>query len=285
MDDTALLDTAVATAREAGELARARLGAPGYLRWKGFRDLVTGSVVEVQDLLVARLRAAFPDHAILAEEDATPPAADAETVWVVDPIDGTLNFAQGIPHFAVCLALRHRGVYRVGVVYDPCRDELFHAIRDRGAFLNGTRIVVKQVGEGVEAYERAVVGTDWPAGIERRKEALLLTRLINAEVIHVAAMGSPALGLCYVGAGRLHGYWHLDLQPWDVAAASVVLEEAGGIFTNAAGGSWHHTDGGYVASNGIIHGALLRAIIPVLTLRQPLNTGAPPDMPLPPDDE
>jgi myo-inositol-1(or 4)-monophosphatase len=222
----------------------------------------------VQDLLLDRLRAAFPAHAILAEEHSEPPPSDAEALWIVDPIDGTLNFAQGIPHFAICLGFRDRGGYRLGVVYDPCRDELFHAVRGSGAFLNGQPITVEQVGEGSEAYERAVVGTDWPPGIERRKETLLLTRLINAEIMHVSVMGSPALGLCYVGAGRLHAYFHLDLQLWDVAAAAVILEEAGGILTNAAGGSWHHSDGGYLATNGVIHGSMLRAILPVLAMRQ-----------------
>jgi myo-inositol-1(or 4)-monophosphatase len=267
MDDAPLLDTAIAATREAGALARARLGTPGYLRWKGLRDLVTGSVMEVQALLVDRLRAAFPDHAILAEESDEPPPADAEALWIVDPIDGTLNFAHGIPHFAVCLGFRQRGIYRVGVVYDPCRDELFHAVRDGGAFLNGQPIVVNQVGEGVDAYERAVVGTDWPATLERRKEALLVARLVNVEVLDVSVMGSPALGLCYVAAGRLHAYWHLDLRLWDVAAAAVILEEAGGILTNAEGSSWQHTDGGYLATNGIIHGWMLRGITPVLQMR------------------
>jgi myo-inositol-1(or 4)-monophosphatase len=274
MNDQALLETAVAAAREAGELARARLGEPGYLRWKGFRDLVTGSVVEVQTLLLDRLRAAFPDHAILAEESPDAPAPTAEALWIVDPIDGTLNFAQGIPHFAVCVGFRYRGVYELGVVYDPCRDELFHALRGHGAYLNGQPIVVEQVSEGVEAYQRAVIGTDWPSGIERRKETLLVARLINVEVMNVNVMGSPALGLCYVGAGRLHAYVHLDLQLWDVAAAAVILGEAGGILTNTTGGSWQHTDGGYIASNGIIHGSMLRGVMPVINMRQVV---APPE--------
>jgi myo-inositol-1(or 4)-monophosphatase len=270
MDDQELLTVALAAAREAGALARTRLGEPGYLRWKGLRELVTGSVLEVQDLLVDRLRTAFPQHAILAEESSAAPAPDTEALWIIDPIDGTLNFAQGIPHFAICLGFRYRDTYRLGVVYDPCRDELFHAVRDRGAFLNGQPIVVEQVREGVEAYQRAVIGTDWPANLERRKEALLITRLLNVEVLNVSAMGAPALGLCYVGAGRLHAYFHLDLQLWDVAAAAVIVEEAGGVLTNAVGGSWRYTDGGYLASNGVIHGWMLRSILPVLNMRQKL---------------
>jgi len=267
MDTDALLDTALAAAHEAGALARERLGQPGYRRWKGVRDLVTGSVIDVQSLLLARLRAAYPDHAILAEEEASTPPADAEALWVVDPIDGTLNFAQGIPHFAICVAFRYQGLYQLGVVYDPCADELFHAVRGGGAFLNGQPIVVEQVKEGSEAYEAAVVGTDWPARLDRRKEALLLARILNVEVTDLSVMGSPALGLCYVGAGRLHAYVHLDLQLWDVAAASVIVEEAGGVLTNAVGGSWHHTDGGYLATNGMIHGSLLWAIMPVINMR------------------
>jgi myo-inositol-1(or 4)-monophosphatase len=267
MQTDALLETALAAVHEAGQLARERLGQVGYRRWKGVRDLVTGSTVDVQSILLERLRASFPDHAILAEESPDAPAADAEALWIVDPIDGTLNFAQGIPHFAISVAFRQRGSYLLGVVYDPCRDELFHAVRGRGSYLNGQPIVVQQVREGIEAYQAAVVGTDWPYDLDRRKEALMLARILNVEITDLVVMGSPALGLCYVGAGRLHAYVHLDLKLWDVAAAAVVVEEAGGVLTNAVGGSWHHSDGGYLATNGIIHGSLLRAVLPVVNLR------------------
>ncbi len=264
MNDESVLETAVRAAKEGGRLALARLGDPSYLKWKGHRDLVAGSALEVERLIVDQIHREFPDHSVLAEESTEQADLDADPLWIVDPIDGSVNFSQGIPFFSVAVGYRQEGVFRVGVVYDPCRDELFQAVQGRGARLNGQPIVVQQVGDGIEAFQQAIIGTDWPTGIQRRNESLNIASLLASEVVAVNAMGSPALGLCYVAAGRLHAYYHLDLKLWDVAAASVVLSEAGGILTDARGGSWLHSDGGYIASNGIIHGWMVRANLAVL---------------------
>jgi myo-inositol-1(or 4)-monophosphatase len=256
------LEAAVRAARAGGEVAKTRLGNPGYLKWKGLRDVTSEASLEVQEAITSILAAEFPDSGILAEEgpEDAPVPVDAEHLWIVDPICGSLNFVQGIPHFGVSIALRSAGNIRVGVVYNPCCDEMFEATTERPATLNGRKIVVQQMSEGIEAWSAAIVGTDWPHSGERREQARLIAGLMMDQVTGLSLMGSPALGLCNVAAGRLHAYWHLDLKIWDIAAATLILERAGGILTDAQGNSWLYSDGGYIATNGVIHGWLLNCI-------------------------
>lgn len=266
MDDARVLQVAVEAARAGGRVALERLGSPGYLRWKGFRDVEVGAALEVQQAIVERIRADFPEHPILAEEGLERPAEDADPLWIVDPVDGSLNYLHGLPVFAVSVAFRSEGLYRVGVVYDPCREELFQGVLGQGARLNGEPIYVHQVEEGLSAYEHAMVGTDWPYGTQARVQSLQVAHLLCSSTLSLVTLGSPALGLCYVACGRLHAYYHLDLDLWDVAAAAVVLREAGATLTNAEGSSWLHANRGYLATNGIVHGEVLRNIAAVRSL-------------------
>ncbi len=240
-------------------MARARLGDPGYVKWKGDRDVVSEASLQVQEAIVSTLLAEFPHSEILAEEgpEDAPLPVDAEHLWIVDPICGSLNFVQGIPYFAVSIALRSEGSIRAGVVYDPCHDELFEATTEASAALNGKKIAVQQISEGTEAWESAIVGTDWPHSGPRRQQARQLVEVMTGQVTECNLMGSPALGIASVAAGRLHAYWHLDLKIWDIAAAGLILERAGGILTDAQGATWLGSDGGYIASNDVIHGWVL----------------------------
>ena len=251
-------------------MALSRREDPGDLRWKGPRDVQAGAVLDVQQRIVDVIKAEFPDDGFLLEEstgeDAGGRADPAARLWTIDPICGSMNFNQGIPLFAVCIGFRAEGRDEVGVVYDPCNDELFHATFGRGAYLNGRPIFVSQVSDGDDAYRRALVGTDLPGGLEDRKRSLFINRTLGNDVIQLWTLGSPALGICYVAAGRLHAYFGLTLQPWDVAAAAVVLQEAGGTLTDIGGGGWHFSEGGYIASNGVVHGGMLRAIKPALEI-------------------
>ena len=269
------LEVAVRAAREGGRVAKARLGDPGYLKWKGHRDVVSEASLKVQEATVSTLLAEFPDSGILAEEgpEDAPLPVDAEHLWIIDPICGSLNFVQGIPHFGISIALRAHGNIQVGVVYDPCRDEMFEATTETQANLNGRNIVVQQISEGIEAWSSAVVGTDWPHSGERREQTRLIVGLMMDQVTECNLMGSPALGLCNVAAGRLHAYWHLDLKIWDIAAASLILQRAGGILTDAQGNTWLYSDGGYIATNTVIHGWTLNCIQAVLNLPRP-DSGA-----------
>jgi myo-inositol-1(or 4)-monophosphatase len=256
------LDVAVAAARKGGAIAKARLGRPGYLKWKGHRDVVCEASLEVQNSIVSAILAEYPEDGILAEEgpDDAPVPVDAPNLWIVDPICGSMNFVQGIPHFGVCIALRTEGSIALGVVYDPCRDEMFEATIDSPATLNGRRIFVQQILEGSEAWSSAIVSTDWPHAGERRRQARLIVGLMEDQVTDLSLMGSPALGLCNVACGRFHAYWHLDLKIWDIAAASVIVQRAGGILTDADGVTWLYSNGGYIATNGVIHGWTLNCI-------------------------
>lgn len=264
---TPVLETALRAARAGGELALARLGRPGYEKRKGPRDVTAGAILEVQQRIVDAIRQDFPEAHFLVEESEAAQDEDADPLWIIDPIDGSLNFLHGIPIFAVSLAYRQAGLYRLGVVYDPCRDELFQAVSGRGAFLNDRPIHVDHFSDGREAWEQAVVGTDWRGNDLELRKAMQVARYLAAETFQLLTFGSPALGLCYVAAGRLHAYYGLDaLKLWDVAAGAVILQEAGGIFTNIAGSAWQHARGGYIASNNVIHGWVQRVAGAVLSL-------------------
>ena len=268
MDQKRALEAAVRAARIGGQVALARLGKPGYLKWKGQRDVVCEASLEVQEAIVARLGAEFPEAGILAEEgpdDAAVPV-DAEHLWIVDPICGSLNFVQGIPFFGISVALRSEGNIQAAVVFDPCRDELYAATLDGAATLNGERIVVQQISEGSEAWSAAIVGTDWPRSGERRDQARMIVGLMMDQIGEINLMGSPALGICNVAAGRMHAYWHLDLKIWDIAAPSLILQRAGGVLTDAEGMSWLFSNGGYLATNAVIHGWALNCIRAVVEM-------------------
>jgi myo-inositol-1(or 4)-monophosphatase len=200
--------------------------------------------------------------AVLAEEgpEDAPLPVDAPHLWVVDPICGSLNFAQGMPQFAVSIALRSAGRIRVGVVYDPCRDELFEATDTTASKLNGCKIAIRQISEGIEAWEAAFIGTDWTRSGEQRRLSERIIAVMMGQILECSVMGSPALGICNVAAGRLHGYLHLALSFWDIAAASLILERAGGILTDIKGDSWLYSDGGYIASNQVIHSWILNCV-------------------------
>jgi myo-inositol-1(or 4)-monophosphatase len=269
MDDATRLESAIRAARVGGQVALAHVGNPLYFKLKGRRDLLVGAALEVQNAIRNSLLGDCPDDAFLGEEgpDDEPLPVNADNLWIVDPIDGATNFFRSVPTFAISIGFRDANGFRVGVVFDPSRDELFSARFANGARLNGERIYAHIPGEGEDAYEQSLIGTDLGGGTEERVKGLRAATHVGNRMLGLLMLGSPALGLCYVAAGRTHAYFHLGLHLWDVAAASVILQEAGAILTNGTGGSWLYSDGSYLASNGRIHGGmlrLLRAAVPEL---------------------
>lgn len=249
------LAVAVEATRAAGALLRERFGPPQQVEYKGESDLVTALDRQAETLVVGHLRAAFPDHTVLAEEGSTG-GGDPVHRWLVDPLDGTTNYAHGYPCFAVSVAYERAGQVVVGVVYDPLRDELFTAEAGRGAWLNGQPLRVSPTGRLIES----LLITGFPYERARLPAAL---RLWNALIVRAQALrrdGAAALDLCYVAAGRADGFWERPLQPWDMAAGALIVAEAGGHVSSFAGGPLDVYSGQIVATNSAIHAELLAAI-------------------------
>jgi myo-inositol-1(or 4)-monophosphatase len=269
------LDAILAVARRAA-LAGGKVAVEGaddvkYLSWKGPRDTFVGRSLDVQEAIVGTIRDSFPEHAILTEEGPEDEAmpVDADPLWIVDPICGSTSYLMHDPHYAVGVGYREAGSWQVGAVYEPARDHLYSGTRGGRAELNGQTIRTEQFADGTEAIERAVVGIDWPASDEARRDMSLVINILANQVLGLRAFGSPALGVCAVAAGRLHGYVTLGLKLWDLAPASVILQAAGGVVTDGVGGAWMHSpDGSCIASNATIHGRLMTSFGPLNALRR-----------------
>ncbi len=251
------LSAALDAARGAGRLLQEALGGPRRIRHKrSVVDLVTEMDQRAEAFIVKRLLEEFPDHAILAEESGATDGR-SEYRWLIDPLDGTGNYAHGLPIFAVSVALERAGVVELGVGYDPSRDECFVAERGRGATLNGEPIRVS----GAETLDQALLVTGFPYDIRTTAETNLPEyAALSVQAQAVRRLGSAVLDLCYVACGRLDGYWELSLGPWDMAAGGLIVQEAGGRVTNVHGGPWRVEGPGVLTSNGLVHDAILAAL-------------------------
>jgi myo-inositol-1(or 4)-monophosphatase len=266
-----VLEVASSAALAGGKAALEGAADVGYLTWKGPRDTFVGRSLDIQGAIVEVIRQAFPDHALLTEEgpDDEEMPIDADPLWIVDPICGSTNYLMHDPHFGIGVGYREAGFWQVGVVYAPARGELYSAIRGGRAHLNGQTLRTEQFGDGTEAIERAVVGIDWPPTDAARREMSLVINVLASQVLGLRALGSPALGICAVAAGRFHGYVSMGLKLCDVAPASVILQAAGGVVTDGVGAAWTHSpDGSCIASNATIHGRLITSFGPLNALRR-----------------
>ncbi len=249
-------EVAISAAREAGTILRERLNAARAIDYKGTVDLVTDADRASEALIIARLQAAFPDHRILGEEGGErveiDGAGDVRYRWLVDPLDGTTNYAHGYPHFAVSIALERDHTVLLGVVYDPMRDELFVAERGNGATLNGRSIHVSAIDQLI----RSLLATGFSYNLaERAENAALWDAFLNITQ-GTRRDGSAALNLCYVAAGRLDGFWERPLQPWDLGAGGLMVLEAGGLVTTYDGAPFDPFRREVIASNGQLHAAM-----------------------------
>lgn len=251
------LRVAVDAARRAGDLLRGELGSPRSIAFKGSpTDLVTEMDARAEGLIVDALRRAFPDDAILAEERGSEPGRSGRR-WIIDPLDGTTNYAHGMPVFGVSIALQIGGRVAVGVVFDPGRDELFTAERGRGAFVNERRLTVS----ATPTLNLSLLATGFPHNVrETAENNFRQYTAFSLRSQGVRRMGSAVTDLAYVAAGRYDGFWDLRLGPWDAAAGSLMVEEAGGRVTNLTGGALDIDAPALVASNGRIHDEMLRTL-------------------------
>jgi myo-inositol-1(or 4)-monophosphatase len=251
------LTTAIEAVVRAGDLQMARFGGAMQIDKKGTIDLVTEVDLAVEHMFRDLITERFPDHQVLAEELGGSAAAPAGACWVFDPIDGTTNFAHGLPIFCSSLALEIDGVSQVAAVYDPNREELFTAERGGGAFLNGQPLHVSVADRLVDA----LLVTGFPYDVHARVDEIVGPfAAFVGQARAVRRLGSAAIDLCYVAAGRMDGFWESDLKAWDVAGGALIVVEAGGRVTGMDGAPFTSRGGHVLATNARIHDAMLDVI-------------------------
>jgi myo-inositol-1(or 4)-monophosphatase len=251
------LKTAIIAAKHAGRVLTA-LVIPGVeVEHKGAIDLVTEADRQSEEIIVRALRKSFPSDDILTEESENA-RTTSNRRWIVDPLDGTTNYTHRFPVWCVSIAFERKGIIEVGVVYDPNRKELFTARRGRGAFLNGSRINVSQQRD----LSKSLLVTGFPYDVHTSEQDNLgLFGKFIKQAQAVRRSGSAAVDLVYVACGRFDGFWEMKLSPWDTAAASLVVAEAGGKVTDFSGKSFSCYDRECLASNGKIHRAMLDVLM------------------------
>lgn len=246
-----MLDFALEVSRRAGQILLGHFEKLGKsdISYKGKRNLVTVADNESEQFIVAEIRRSFPDHSILAEEQ-TKDSNRASHEWIVDPLDGTINYAHGHPFFCISMALLREGQARLGVIHAPILGETYYAESGKGAFLDGRRLSV--------STSESLIDSLLATGFAYVREETLSNNLANFNRLSLKARGvrrygSAAIDLAYVAAGRLDGFWELYLAPWDVAAGSLMVTEAGGRVTDVSGGNDYIYGQNIVASNGLVH--------------------------------
>jgi myo-inositol-1(or 4)-monophosphatase len=251
------LEVAIRAALAAGAYLRRQIHRTRQVDYKGVVNLVTDCDRQAQKIIISILRRAFPGHGFLAEENGKQQIGRENYCWLIDPLDGTTNYAHGFPIFCVSIALEKEGELLVGVVYDPMRQELFQAIKGQGAWLNGRRLRVSKTS----SLNRSLLATGFPYDLRESP----VNNLVHFEnflfrVQAIRRCGAAALDLAYVACGRFDGFWELKLNPWDVAAGSLLVEEAGGRVTDFRGSKLNLAAGEIVASNGLIHASMLKVL-------------------------
>jgi myo-inositol-1(or 4)-monophosphatase len=253
-DNPLLLTTAVEAVTRAGDMMMARFGHDLRVDKKGTIDLVTEVDIEVERMFRTLIGERFPEHAVLGEEFGGAAEILAGPCWVFDPIDGTTNFAHGLPIFCSSVALEVNGLAEVAAIYDPNRQELFTAERGGGAQMNGRPIHVSRA----DALVDAMLVTGFPYDVHQRVDEIVgLFAAFVGQARAVRRLGSAAIDLCSVAAGRLDGFWESDLKPWDIAGGALIVVEAGGRITGYDGGEFSSRGRQVLASNGRLHDQML----------------------------
>lgn len=252
-----MIDLAIQAAREAGAIIQDFAARRFDIIHKGRINLVTeadlASEKHVKELIAAR----YPTHKILAEESGISHHEDADYCWIIDPLDGTTNFAHGFPCYSVSIGLEHKGEVIAGVIYDPSREELFVAERGAGAMLNGEKIRVSQIAD----LEKALLVTGFPYDVRERLSFYMPAwEAFLCKAQGVRRLGSAAIDLAYVACGRLDGFWEWGLNPWDCAAGWLLIEEAGGKLTKTDGSAFDMTKPDMLATNALLHEQMVAVI-------------------------
>jgi len=241
-------------AKRAGSLALRHAGKIRRIAYKGRMNLVTDVDTKCEKLILQGIKKRFPSHKIISEEAGRLPGGDSQFCWLIDPLDGTTNYAHNFPFYSISIALMRSDKVVVGVVYDPERDELFSASEGRGAFLNRKRISVSKI----KRLSESLLCTGFPYKFGRAmKKSISNFKKFMLKAQAVRRAGSAALDLCYVAMGRFDGFWEIDLHPWDTAAGLLIVQEAGGRVSTFANKRFNPFSKEVLASNSKIHKSML----------------------------
>ncbi len=258
MKKTELQKIAIKAARAAGAIHKKHFNTSLSVRTKGHTfDLVTVADIESEKAIVRAIRGAFPDHNIMAEEQEYDITASPYT-WVVDPLDGTNNFASGMPFFCASVAVCKNGEPLAAAIYDIHRDELFSAVKNRGAYLNGKRIHVSRIRQLKRAL--LITGFYYDRGRLMKKNLSHIEIFLKKGILGIRRLGAAALDLCYIASGRAAGFWEFELNPWDYAAGLLIIKEAGGAVTDRYGASLSLEKSFVVASNKTLHKQIISVV-------------------------
>jgi len=257
MDLKAIRDIAIASAYRGADVLRTRFGHLSRVEKKGVIDLVTDADLQSEKRIKQCIQSAYPDHRIVAEESGHGGGSDTDAVWIIDPLDGTTNYAHRIGLYAVSIAFSVRGEVQVAVVLNPASGELFTAVAGEGAFCNGRPIRVSAVA----SIEESLLATGFPYNVrEVHREVIQRFSACLRAVQGIRRLGSAALDLCWVASGRFEGFWEQNLQPWDTAAGLLIVREAGGRVSDFAGRSFTPDLDEILATNGGVHAEVLRLL-------------------------
>ncbi len=254
-----MLNIALNAARKAGGIMLRALERIEHIavKEKSKNDFVTEIDQQAEQEIIFHIRKSYPDHGIIAEESGEHISPTDEYRWIIDPLDGTANFMRGIPHFSISIGIEHRGRIEHGLIFDPVRDEVFSASRGRGAFLNQHRIRVS----ATHKIEQALLTTGLPFRNPELIEMYMRSFVtLSNSASDIRRFGSAALDLAYVAAGRLDGYWEFALAPWDIAAGSLLVKEAGGYVTDTEGKDDFLQNGNILAATPKIYTYLFKAV-------------------------
>jgi myo-inositol-1(or 4)-monophosphatase len=253
-----ILDVAIQAAKEAGKIQLEKIGNLTNIDIKDNQDnnLVTEADKESEKIIFKIIKENFPEHSILSKESGSLPT-DSNYKWIIDPLDGTVNYAHSVPIFSVSIGIEQDGEIKVGVVYDPSRGEIFTAVKSEGAFLNGRKIKVSEVDD----INNAMLVTGFPYNVkenpsnclEHFRDFILCSQAVRR-------LGSAAIDACYVACGRFDGFWEVSLNPWDIAAGSLIVHEAGGLAGGFKGEKINIYEKKYLASNGKIHQQMIKVL-------------------------
>lgn len=246
---------AIEAALKSGRFIRESVGKVYKVSYKGRDNIVTDIDKRSERMIIDRISSAFPEHSILSEE-SSPRDGGSPYRWIIDPLDGTTNFAHAFPFFSVSIGLERRGLIEMGVVYDPMRDELFHAEKGKGSYINRRRIFASKA----KKLSGAFLSTGFSYGIKRKDKNIEHFRNFLVKSLAVRRPGSAALDLCYVACGRFDGFWEMNLHPWDSAAGLLIVREALGKVTTFDGSDYSPYGKDILATNGLIHKEMIKVL-------------------------